>query len=403
MSTNSSYIWVPWESGYKEHLDRLNFSHDQVSTIREQTNQFKNAIHQHVSDQTKNLIASNEQIISALDSGFNRLSQINERGFHEVTSAVEDLHSDMNYLFGVVIQKLNYQNSILNGILEALKTPRETQIKEYYNQGLEFINQEKLKLAEDCFKKSISLEMGEYFFPSHYQLGLLYLKGVAAKINLVDPKKATDYLLKAYELGDGKEKIDKSFAPVLADCKFFLSQSYYSQLTGEHNADEIELLNNAIKYAEESVELNSNLSQGFYHLAKYSSYAMYKFELDQGDWGNYSRSLLKYFEMAVSIDREYLRSRIKDDPFYDGVFEPNKEIISELIAEMTKTKGDWARYKLTKAQNKIARLERKNISKYFDLRAQFNEVCRQVKLAEKDFQTETYFGFDDCQLKLDSL
>src|SRR6185503_4202228 len=50
------YIWVPWESGYKEHLDRFDISHDQFSAIREQTAQFKDALlnqTSQISDQTK--------------------------------------------------------------------------------------------------------------------------------------------------------------------------------------------------------------------------------------------------------------------------------------------------------------------------------------------------------------
>lgn len=119
-------IWVPGERGYKEHLDRLTFSNDLITNIKEQTNQFKSAIDRQstsLSDQTKNLIATNEQIISALDGslgrlseaieqGFNNLAQVNIKGFNQVTSAIEAFHSDMNFYFGVLIQKLEYQNSL---------------------------------------------------------------------------------------------------------------------------------------------------------------------------------------------------------------------------------------------------------------------------------------------------
>ena len=113
-------IWVPGSRGYKEHLDRKQFSDDNLSAIRTQTNEFKKSINEqsaNYSSQTKTIIASNEQIISSLNDGFNRLSQINERGFARVTSAIEDLNSDMNYFLGVLCfiggELLLFSNSVM--------------------------------------------------------------------------------------------------------------------------------------------------------------------------------------------------------------------------------------------------------------------------------------------------
>lgn len=284
-------IWVPGEKGYKEHLDRLTFSNDLITNIKEQTNQFKSAIVKQstsLSDQTKNLIATNGQIISALgdsldrisetiEQGFNNLAQVNIEGFNQVTSAIESFHSDMNFYFGVVIQKLEYQNSLLNGILSTLQEPFETKVKEYYQKGILFIKQGFLEGAIDCFKESISLKMGEYFSPSYFQLGRIYLAGVDEGINMVDLELATVYLLKANEYGNRIAKADHSFSPILADCKYFLSQSYYFKLTGESNTSELETVSKAIQFCEEAVSFNKNLSQGHYHLAKYHSYRVSKF------------------------------------------------------------------------------------------------------------------------------
>ncbi len=52
-------IWIPGERGYKEHYDRMRVSNDNVSAIRQQTDQFKKSISQtsnQISDQTKSLI-----------------------------------------------------------------------------------------------------------------------------------------------------------------------------------------------------------------------------------------------------------------------------------------------------------------------------------------------------------
>lgn len=397
-------VWIPGEKGYKEHLDRMSVSYSNINAIKEQSDQFKNAIREnssHISDQTRRIIASNEQIISAIDRGFNQIAEINEQGFSQVTSAIEDLHSDMNYFFGTVIQKLEYQNSILNGILNVLEAPFETQVKEFYRKGCLFVKQGFLEGAIDCFKESISLKMGEYFFPSYYQLGRIYLSGVEDDINVIDLKAATTYLSKAIEFGKRIAKTDPSFIPILADCNFFLSQSYYFQLTGKRNENERKLLSNAIKSCSDALLLNPNLSQGFYHFAKYISYDINVFE-DSPNEGSY-KLLWDSFSSAVRLDRNYLRSIIKNDPFYDGVFEPNMECLKELIQHLTKEKKMIAQSKLNENLNKVAKLNELNISQSKAFQHEFNKLKHIVDLASTNFNTGTYFGFDDCIIKLNSI
>ena len=81
----------------------------------------------------------------------------------------------------------------------------------------------------------------------------------------------------ANKLGNGIVKMLTTFKPILADCKLFLSQTFYYQLTGKQNDFELGLLKDAIKYSEESIELNPMLSQSFYHCAKYLSYGIANF------------------------------------------------------------------------------------------------------------------------------
>lgn len=397
-------IWFPGESGYKEHIDRQIFSYDNIGAIKEQTNEIKDIFSKqslNYADHSSKIIASNDQIISAIDDGFNRLSQINNQGFNQVTSAIEDLHSNLNYLLGIIIQKLDYQNRLLEGILNTLQEPFETQVKEYYRKGCLFIQQGFLEAAVNCLKESISLKMGEYFFPSYYQLGRLYLSGVTEDINIVEPKTATRYLLKANEFGNGIIKTDPNFKKVLADCKFFLSQSYYFQLTGKNDQEELYLINSAIKYCKEATEINPNLSQGWYHLTKY-----YAFRLKLSSFYHNPKeidNLLICYLNAIELDRNYLRAIIKTDPFYDKVLESVKEEILKLINRLIEIKKKDSAAELKKAQNYISLLEAKNISNSSNYYKDFLQLKEIVVSAMKDFQTNTYFGFDDCLKKLDAL
>ena len=429
-------IWVPGERGYKEHIDRRGISHDQIKAGIEQTLEYKNALGslgRNLSNDFSRIVATNEQIISSLDNGLNNLAQvseegfkylsevnergfnylsevnekgfknlaeINERGFNRVTSAIEALHSDLNYFFGTLIQRLEYQNTLLEGILSTIQAPFETMVKEYYRRGCMLAQGGILPEAIDCFKHTIEkMELGKHFFPSYYQLGRLYLSGIDDGVNIINPQTATFYLLDANKYGNDILRTNSGFKPVLADCKFYLSQSYYFQLKGLNNDTEKELINNAIRYCEESVSLNDNLSQGYYHLAKYYSYRLNNF--NEYKKNEEIERLKSNFRNAVTIDRNYLRALISNDPFYDKVFEPNKEHLLALINQMISEKRLNAKNKLDKVKNLISQMENKNVSRHENIYNDFLKSKKQLLLADKDFQTDTYYGFDDCLIKLD--
>lgn len=398
-------VWVPGEKGWKEHIDRLSISKDNITAIKNQTEEIKRSLSKQdstIPDYSKTFIATNEQVITSINEGFERLSQINTRGFDRVTSAVEDMNSNMCYLLGIIIQKLEYQNVLLNQIYETLKRPRETEVREFYDNGISFIKQGFFDAAIDCFKRSIELnEMGKYFFPSHYQLGRLYLTGVDNGQNVINLKSAEEYLLKSITFGEGLLKINPSFKPILADCYFYYSQCFYYQLSGKQTDNEEELLQKAILNCSKALDINPNISQAHYHYAKYLSYGISKFN-------NYKKEgiiklLLEHFRRAVEIDRNYLRCVIKDDLFYDGVFEPNIDYIKELIKNMTSDKMKLAENKLNNAISNIEKLESMNIKDSKLYSNEYKEADAQLALAEKDFWTDTYFGYDDCFIKLQNL
>lgn len=398
-------VWIPGEKGYKEHLDRVFIGGEQVAAVKEQTTELRDSLRRASaasSEQTTNLIASNEQLISAVDRGFDRLAEINTRGFSQVTSAVQDLQSDMNYLLGTVIQQLEYQSKLLNGILATLQQPFETQVKELYNNGCKFIRQDNLEAAIECFRDSISLKMGKYFFPSHFQLGRLYLSGKSKDLNVVDPKMASEYLSKAAQLGDGIIKEDDSFRPVLADCKLFLSQSMFYQLNGKTNSAELSLINSAIRYCEESVQLNPKLSQGYYHLAKYHAFRM---KVDPSFLNDTEiENVLIAFLKAVEIDRNYLRAVIeRDTTMYDPALEHIREHVTRLITRLTDIKRKEATILLQRAQGYIAQLDHLNTLESSKYSAEFRQLKAVVQSSQTDFRSDTYFGFDDCLAKLETL
>lgn len=410
------HTWFPGEEGYKEHLDRRRNSNEQVAAIKELQNELKKNGNLY-SEHSEKIIASHEQIITALENNANRLSYITENGFNQISSdlrnlseiterglenvvsSIQSLNSDMNFYLGCVIQQIESTNKLLNQILTTLQEPIETLVKEQYNKGWIYIQKGDIDRAVKYLKDSISLKNGEDFFYSHYQLGRLYLNGVSDKSNIVNPKIANEYLLEANELGDGEIKINKSFIPILADCKLYLSQSFYYQLKGNNNNFELELIKKAIKYCEESVNLNPNLSQAFYHCAKYISYAITNFTEFQNSKSY--QNLLNYFEKSVLLDRNYLRSLIPFDVFYDKVFIANKSILLKSVISLTERKKNEAQEILTTKLREITLLENFGVT---ESDAKDFVHAKQIAIdAQKDFNTETYFGFYDCIIRLEKL
>ena len=382
--------WYPGVLTYKEFAQVNTFFADVTGAINSQSVQIKSSIEANraaIDDQTKQIVASNSQIVSALEKGFDHIAQINREGFGNVTSAIEALHSDLNFNFGILIQRMEYQNKILSGILKTIQAPFETQVREYYSKACELANGGILDKAIEYFNKSLSLPTGDIFFPSYYQLGRLYLTGVDGDTNIIDPKIASDLLLTANKYGAGILRTNPAFKSILADCKFFLSQSFYFQLSGNKN-DEIEkeLVKKALTFAEEAVTLNPQLSQGYYFLAKYNAYNEKQAEM------------MENLSKAIRLDRNYALHIYQDE-----IFEPYAQEITGMLSTIRESIAQNVKPELRKAQAYLESFQSKGISQFPHLHAEFLNLEAEYKIAESEYNTGTYFGMDNCRLKLEEL
>ena len=382
--------WYPSVLAYKEFAQANTFFTDVTSSINMQTKQIKRSVDEYksvIDDQTKQIVASNSQIVSAIENGFDHIAQINHDGFGNVTSAIQALHSDLNYNLGILIQRIEYQNKILSGILKTIQEPFETQVREYYSKACDLANGGILDKAVEYFKKSISLPTGEIFFPSLYQLGRLYLAGVDSETNIINPKIASEYLLAANKYGTGIFRTNASFKPILADCKFFLSQSFYFQLCGNRNSQmEKELVNRAISYGEEAVTLNPLLSQGYYFLAKYNAYI------------NNIEEMKGCLSKAISLDRDY-----SIHIFNDAIFDPHKNEIRGLLSTIRENLDSKIKPELVKVKKYFETFQSKGITDFPGLYNEYVELEALYRIAEIEYNTGTFFGIDNCRLILEKL
>jgi len=253
--------WFPGFGEYAKWAGNENFLSHFSNSPDKQTIAIRMSIQEQteaMSEHSKKIIASHEQIYSAIESGFANLSNVTTHGFREVTNsinglsssvidltgavrqaiaeirnvctAVEDLHSDLNYHLGTLIMKIDGQNGILTNKLRTLESPKQTEVLELYKFGSDLLQQGRLEDAEQYLLGSISKKTGERYFPSHYLLGYLYLIGKNERFNWINPPNAREYLIKANERGEDGIKTNWITAQSLADCKFYLFLSYYFQL-----------------------------------------------------------------------------------------------------------------------------------------------------------------------------
>ena len=372
-----------------------------------------------MSEHSKKIVASNSQIKAAIEDRFERLADINAHGFNQITSAIEAMHSDLNYNLNFLNQQIEFQNKVMLDILQVLELSFDVEVHQLYNKGRLLLKQGRLVVAVEYFMESIKLTTGRDFFPSHYALGRLYLLGKDDEITVYSPKLAMESLFLANYFGEGIFKINPKIKNELTDCKFLLSQSYYRQCSNKNNAIHQELACNAIKYAEEAVQMNPNLSNGYYHLAMYYGFIG---EVDK---------LLSYLQKAIEMDRKYAL-----DIYLEEVSNQYKNEIDNCINKMRLEKFEIVGSLLLDAQIFINKIQTNYISlfplhnpfglflnssatnlefesdklKYqqlFDIprkytidNQDFLQLITETQLIEKDYHIQTYFGIDGYLKKL---
>ncbi len=200
--------WHPGAISYRDWRQAENYDTIITNSLNQQTNQ---------------IVASQNQAKQAVSSRLDRIAEINSAGFHQVSNAVESFHSDFNYNMGLLFQEMQIQSRILDTILYTLKNPLKTQVEELYNDGCRLIRESILDKAIQKFTNALKLD--DTSFLCNYQLGLLYLAGKTDDENVINIRKANEFLLMACRFGKGKAKIDSNFNPVVANALFFAFNS----------------------------------------------------------------------------------------------------------------------------------------------------------------------------------
>ena len=125
---------------WSQYLQADSFVQDITGEIKRSGTGMKTAI----SDQTRNIIASNDALAREFSEGFDSVNSTLEWGFGRVVSELSELRAEFSYGTGLVLEQLRIQQRTLESILdrldaihETLKHPLLTQARELSKLGME--------------------------------------------------------------------------------------------------------------------------------------------------------------------------------------------------------------------------------------------------------------------------
>lgn len=371
--------WYPQAGSYYEYLQNS----DYVSNIKNEISKLSSNINDNLSSQTRQLIANQNQIAEVYVNRLARIENAIVNGLDDVTAAIVAFHADFNEKMEMVIGRLDLINENLKKIVYALHNPEEMKVNELYRKGCRHTYEGLLDVAVKEFEDALLIDDTD--FPTHFELGKLYLIGYdkETRINVCNLKKANFHLLQAStRYGRGKLRSDPSSREIVSVAYLYASRSYYVQM---QNPREYNLLDKAIELAIESTNINPNLSQSYFYLARYYSVAQKIHEMKS--------SLIK----AIEIDPNYfLEIEI------DKTFDSHKSEIQNLQKEMWEKEFQIIKPKMEKAKSEFHEIERYSFSES-RYRNEYTNLLSVFNYANKCYDEKNYFGFLEAKKTLKAL
>jgi WD40 repeat protein len=344
-----------------------------------------------ISAQTQEIVAGNDELARTFGEGFDATNRTLEWGFSniadrlsEISSAIEDLRANFNYNIGLVIEQMQIQNKLitevigkLDAIHKTLESPLLTQAREFYRIGAERLQRGLLDKTLEAFLKAEEKNDTDFF--TEFQLGKLYLYGIDEDDNIIDLQKAKEHLRFAIRYGKGELKVLPDFNRWVGEACFHASIACYVSVNEpeiKENPTEVKrLLGEAYNLAKESCEIYPQISEAYYHYAKFSALL--------GDAENTVSNL----EKAILMDRRYcIKAEIDKD------FDVVRPKVIELYEKLRKDSEIKARELLDQAKGHLSKVyiyseEGKKVKE---------EAEKLIHDAEILIKKNTYFSYLDA-------
>lgn len=242
---------------YEKFLQTQSFVKDINGQVKETGERLRYTI----SEETKNLIASNEILAETFGSGFNKVNGTLEWGFgrleyamQNVESAIDSLHSMLDDRLGHMLHYMEIQIMLQKGIWKELRIPDFKKEQRYYIQkGYDLYLD---RLVEPALKSLLQAEASEEDFSEYKVLetiGHIYV----GESECYNAEKALDYFIRAARFAEPERKNPKKAA------EYYMHASWAAYL--------LRNFSKAIELVQKSINLNPQLSRSHYFLAKYNA------------------------------------------------------------------------------------------------------------------------------------
>ncbi len=334
---------------WQQYLQASSFVKDIQGQIRRSSQKEQVAIN----TQTREIIASREALVKKFGTGFDSLNNTIDRGFADLTHAVEgttaaidSLRSTFEYNMALMLEQMQLQSQVMLGMLHqmeavhaTLQNPTMTQAREFYQIGCERLQKGLPDKALEAFLEAAKRDDAN--FMTQLLIGKLYLYGVTDECNIIDLDKAEKYLLAAARYAKAETVRLPEAGRFAGEALLHAAIATYAQandhgLNGNKN-EASRLLQASLDLAQQARDTYPQLSESHYHHAKFAALL--------GDGSTAAQSL----EKAIAIDENYC---LKVDA--DRDFRMVRREINELFFRLREESGNHVRDKMRNAQKLLS-------------------------------------------------
>lgn len=330
---------------WQQYLQASSFVKDIQGQIRRSSQKEQVAINA----QTREIIASREALVKKFGTGFDTLNNTIDRGFSNLTDAIEgntaaidSLRSTFEYNLALMLEQMQLQSQVMMGMLQqmeavhaTLQSPTLTQAREFYQIGCERLQKGLPDKALDAFLEAAKRDDAN--FMTQLMIGKLYLYGATEDCNVIDLPKAERYLLAAARYAKAEVPKLPAASTYAGEALLHAAIATYAQANDHglngNKAEATRLLQASLDLAQQARDTHPELSEGHYHHAKFAALL--------GDGATAAKSL----EKAIALDENYC---LKVDA--DRDFRMVRREVNELFYRLREESGNHVREKMRKAQ-----------------------------------------------------
>ena len=338
-----------------------------------QARSFENSLTMEISQQSKAIIASNEQLqrehiaVSSLvmTDGFERLSC----DLQSLKSSVSELTAAFEWGFSELLAAVGQVNDTLAQLVRVAKTPAQTWAYEQFEIAREAFRKQLYPEALEYLDRAINGFAGntgynlEYRF--HYLLGTIRLGSFKnSSKGVVDlPGAESAFLATArYSRGDQPKEAGRAM----------LAAGWAAYCQGKMDA--------AKEYTRQALSLSPSLGEAYFQLAKIQ---MHMGEVD---------TALTPLQKAIELDRLYSVKAASD-----GDFLPHQRERDALLARLRDASKQKATAMLLSVQRELESAQALKVEGFSLTNYANTADARQVlEMASATARSDTYFGYLDC-------